>query len=602
MVKIKYLVRIVMNEQQENFTSKEIKAIQQRRNNKPSSGPIDSNNAEAQAQCDLGDRYWSGKGVEKDFKEAARLFRLAADLGLKQAKLRLAFCYKEGLGVTRDPDEGKRLLCSAYPDFDFSKTSDEFAAIGEAEEMEKQRAREITAIQQIRKNNPSSGPIELNKAEIPCFLGHCYYHGNGVEKDFKEAVYFFRLAAKQGSNVAQFNLGVCFARGEGVEQDYKEAARLFRLAADQGHTQAQFKLAHYYLEGLGIKKDPNEGRLLLRLLFPDHDFSEESNEFEDNENKLTATEKVRQMDEKRLREIKAIQQRRKTSGPIELGDAEAQCDLGRCYWSGKGVEQDFKEAARLFRLAADQGNAEGQCSLAALYERGEGVEQDFKEAARLYDLAANQGHAQAQNNLGFLYINGHSIERDVKKAVGLFRLAADQGFAPGQNSLGYCYFHGQGINKDVKEAIRLFRLAVDQGSGHAKLNLARCYRSEEGVTRDPNEEERLVHSAYPNHDFSPKPDALAAIPEAEREKKQQARYNRLAAAQKHREDQLNLARCYENGDEKEGITKDLDKGKSIVRSVYPNFDFATKDEFEAIPEAEDWQERNEREERRKLSF
>ncbi len=268
------------------------------------------------------------------------------------------------------------------------------------------------------------------------------------------------------------------------------------------------------------------------------------------------------------KEIRAIQQRlnKPSSEPIELGNAETQYELGNCYVLGDGVEQDYEEAARL------------------------------------YSLAAKQDHAEALTNLGFCYLHGYGVNKDVKEATSLFRSAADQGDALAQNNLGLQYLHGRGVDKDVKEATRLFRLAADQGLKQAKLSLAWCYRRGEGVTRDPNEGVRLVRSAYPDIDFSPKPDALAAIPEAEREKKQQARYNRLAAAQKHREDQLNLARCYENGDEKKGITKDLNKGKSIVRSVYPNFDFATKDEFAAIPEAEDWQERNEREERRKLSF
>jgi len=61
---------------------------------------------------------------------------------------------------------------------------------------------------------------------------------------------------------------------------------------------------------------------------------------------------------------------------------------------------DYAEAARLYRLAADQGNAQGQSGLGWFYEHGRGgAAKDDHEAARLYRLAADQGDAQGQNSL-----------------------------------------------------------------------------------------------------------------------------------------------------------------------------------------------------------
>jgi TPR repeat protein len=52
---------------------------------------------------------------------------------------------------------------------------------------------------------------------------------------------------------------------------------------------------------------------------------------------------------------------------------------------------DDSEAARLYKLAADQGDAQGQVNLGAFYEAGRGgMPKDEREAARLYRLAANQ--------------------------------------------------------------------------------------------------------------------------------------------------------------------------------------------------------------------
>ena len=90
---------------------------------------------------------------------------------------------------------------------------------------------------------------------------------------------------------------------------------------------------------------------------------------------------------------------------------------------GEGVEQDYTEAARLYRLAAEQGDAVAQYSLGDCYQNGEGVEQDYTEAARLFQLAADQGYADAQENLGLLYFKGNGVQRDCDAALYWLRLS-----------------------------------------------------------------------------------------------------------------------------------------------------------------------------------
>ena len=52
-------------------------------------------------------------------------------------------------------------------------------------------------------------------------------------------------------------------------------------------------------------------------------------------------------------------------------------------------------------MAAGQGHPGGQANVGWMYDRGlGGVEQDYKEAVRWYRLAAEQGYAYAQFNLG----------------------------------------------------------------------------------------------------------------------------------------------------------------------------------------------------------
>ena len=84
----------------------------------------------------------------------------------------------------------------------------------------------------------------------------------------------------------------------------------------------------------------------------------------------------------------------------ELGIADAQNCLGRCYHTGEGVRQNFKEGARWYRKAAEQGDADAQWRLGGCYHAGEGVRQDLAEAVRCYRKAADQGFSDAQISLG----------------------------------------------------------------------------------------------------------------------------------------------------------------------------------------------------------
>ena len=76
--------------------------------------------------------------------------------------------------------------------------------------------------------------------------------------------------------------------------------------------------------------------------------------------------------------------------------------VGDCYYYSKGVKQDYYEAFRWFKAAAEQGHAEAQYRLGICYDNGKGVKQDYKEAIRWYKAAAEQGHGQAQFFLEFL--------------------------------------------------------------------------------------------------------------------------------------------------------------------------------------------------------
>jgi TPR repeat protein len=55
------------------------------------------------------------------------------------------------------------------------------------------------------------------------------------------------------------------------------------------------------------------------------------------------------------------------------------------------------------------------------------VPQDYAEAMKWFRKAADQGDTGAQSNLGFMYAKGQGVPEDYVEAMKWFRMAADQG-------------------------------------------------------------------------------------------------------------------------------------------------------------------------------
>jgi uncharacterized protein len=151
----------------------------------------------------------------------------------------------------------------------------------------------------------------------------------------------------------------------------------------------------------------------------------------------------------------------------QIGDPDAQAQMGRFCENQPGAANRYAEAAKWFRQAAEQGNADAQAGLAELYETGQGVPKDLAKAIKLYRQAAKRGHVGAQYALGFDYETGRGLPQDQAQAAEWFRLAAEQGQALAQYELGQRYALGVGVPTNRCEALKWFMLAAAQGQPDA---------------------------------------------------------------------------------------------------------------------------------------
>jgi uncharacterized protein len=105
----------------------------------------------------------------------------------------------------------------------------------------------------------------------------------------------------------------------------------------------------------------------------------------------------------------------------ERGDPAAQAYLGYMYETGRGVPQNYTDAAMWYRRAAEQGDSLAQYSLGLLYDRGFGVPQDIVEAGKWLNLAtagappkAREARARIRDAVGTKMTRGELAQARLK--------------------------------------------------------------------------------------------------------------------------------------------------------------------------------------------
>ena len=93
-----------------------------------------------------------------------------------------------------------------------------------------------------------------------------------------------------------------------------------------------------------------------------------------------------------------------------------------------GFPNDPVKAVQYFRESAELGNADAQFNLGVHSSVGLGLPKSDTEAVKWYLMAAQQGHAGAMSNLGVCYLQGRGVPAiDPERAVTWLERAAKLG-------------------------------------------------------------------------------------------------------------------------------------------------------------------------------
>jgi len=94
-----------------------------------------------------------------------------------------------------------------------------------------------------------------------------------------------------------------------------------------------------------------------------------------------------------------------------------------------------------------------------MYDEGYGVPQDYAEAVRWYRLAAEQGDALAQNNLGTMYGRGLGVPQDHATAHMWLNIAVANGAEGAAENRDIA--EGRMTAADISEAQRRARVCIN---------------------------------------------------------------------------------------------------------------------------------------------
>ena len=297
-------------------------------------------NSQAQYRMGLIFQY-AKNGVKKDIHEAVRFYMLAAGGGHVKAQVNIGTLYEKGIGV-----EQSDAIAVRY----YTRASDS----GDAKAM-------------------------FN-------LGMCYKNGKGVAQNDEEAIRLLKESAGKGNTNAKFVLGVLYAKGKRVGQDAKEAINFYNSAAEDGDSKAMCNLGALYESGMpGVPRND-----VLAVKF-----------FE-----------------------KAIENGDPNAlGAMNLGQ---MCIQGRAGPKGNGMD----DAMRFIKQAAEAGNPKAQYDIGCMHETGTniGIEQNFKEARKYFRLATRKKYGPAYFKLGQMYLSSdHGATKNYKVASKHFQNGVELG-------------------------------------------------------------------------------------------------------------------------------------------------------------------------------
>ncbi len=179
---------------------------------------------------------------------------------------------------------------------------------------------------------------------------------------------------------------------------------------------------------------------------------------------------------------------------IAAGSADAACNLGAAYYSGRIGEQNFTKAVELYTIASKRGSRQATENLGYCYYYGRNIPVDYEKAFHCFAMGAFDGHLTSLYKIGDMYRNGYYVEKNEKEAFYIYYRCVqelDEGTsaicgADIYMRLADCYADGIGTEPNYASALKLYQAAenlfrdrIMNGDFYLRNNYNKCIRRQD---------------------------------------------------------------------------------------------------------------------------
>ncbi|MFR6098748.1 tetratricopeptide repeat protein [Longibaculum muris] len=200
----------------------------------------------------------------------------------------------------------------------------------------------------------------------------------------------------------------------------------------------------------------------------------------------------------------------------QRNDFEHLFVIGKTYFLGFGVTQDYEKAFEIYSYLYGHGDDRGAYYLGYMYEHGYGIEMDIEKALMYYE---NTSDDLTCLRLGLFYMLGKYVHKDLDKALSYFESShekeaylyqgllleakrehaqAFEAYLRGARlfqkdclyKVGICLKLGLGVDVNMQEAHRYFEYAYDLLHEDGAYELAMMYFDGLTVKKD---EKKAIH-------------------------------------------------------------------------------------------------------------
>ena len=382
-------------------------------------------------------QYYLADGAAQDLSLGIHYLFLAAQQDHLAANQDIAEAYANGKILPKDQQQALSFIKRCIHLGDQSGLYDYYAGVLLGTIDPDQRQRVFKHLLQQSK--------EHKDAQAKTLIGLAYFHGWYVQKNETMAFRYWSEAAQTQHPQALSLIAALYFESYLVAHEPQKAFELYQhaLQSDPDHRFSQMGLALCYLNGVGVAKDTAKATQMIQEIAQQEQLAAQSEAdliyivgrfYGLPEYPLPTREKAIQYLNQAVAkgsskaawylyqaysgfypvfEVNEEQAKRYLHQAAQLGNAQAQTELGLMYLKGKKVEQDTALGLKYLEQAASQHNGLALNALGEALEQGIGIEANLDQAIQCYRKAAAQVNADAYSHLGRLYTKGIGVERDI---------------------------------------------------------------------------------------------------------------------------------------------------------------------------------------------